>query len=73
MPPEEEDTAGPEEFIAKPSDDLPRNNLTDELTRGLQSYIQKKQKLSAFYVSVKPLECKSWTPAPRERAQLTNC
>jgi hypothetical protein len=39
MPPEEEDTAGPEEFIAKPSDDLPRNNLTDELTRGLQSYI----------------------------------
>ena len=39
MPQEEEDEQGPDEFIAKPSDDIPRNNLTDCLTRGLQSLI----------------------------------
>jgi len=39
MAPEVVDQQGPEVFTAKPSDDIPRNNLTDELTRGLQTYI----------------------------------
>lgn len=30
---------GPELFTAQPSDDIPRNKLTERLARGLQSYV----------------------------------
>ena len=30
---------GPELFTAQPSDDIPRNKLTEKLARGLQSYV----------------------------------
>lgn len=36
---EEDDNAGA--FIATPADDIPRNKLTEKLTRGIQSFVQR--------------------------------
>ena len=38
-PESEDDMNGPELFTAQPSDDIPRNKLTERLARGLQSYV----------------------------------
>ena len=35
----EEKFEGPDLFIAKPSDDIPRNKLTESLSRGLQAHV----------------------------------
>jgi hypothetical protein len=35
----EEDDDGPELFKVQPSDEIPRNKLTDQLARGLQSFV----------------------------------
>lgn len=34
-----DDDDAPELFVANPSDDIPRNKLTEQLTRGLQAYV----------------------------------
>lgn len=34
-PGSEDDENGPEQFIANPSDDIPRNKLVEKLARGL--------------------------------------
>lgn len=49
--PEEEPQQG-KGFTAKPADDIPRNKLTEKLTRGLQSYVQRMQKREGFRVEV---------------------
>jgi hypothetical protein len=38
-PLQDSDDDGPELFTAQPSDDIPRNKLTEKLARGLQSYV----------------------------------
>lgn len=43
---------GPELFTAQPSDDIPRNKLTERLARGLQSYVQRMQKRESFFVEL---------------------
>ena len=35
----EESQEGPDLFVAQPSDDIPRNKLTEKLTRGLQAHV----------------------------------
>jgi hypothetical protein len=35
----DQDDNGPELFTAQPSDDIPRNKLTEKLARGLQSFV----------------------------------
>lgn len=37
----ESDDEGPELFTAQPSDDIPRNKLTEKLARGLQHFVQR--------------------------------
>ena len=39
MKPDVDDDDGPDLFIAKPTDDIPRNKLVERLARGLQAYI----------------------------------
>jgi hypothetical protein len=43
---------GPEPFIAKPTDDIPRNKLVDKLARGLQAYVTRMRKRESFYVTL---------------------
>lgn len=69
-PPELEDHDKPEQFKATPSDDIPRNKLTECLARGLQAYVQRMQKRESFYAEIIPISCKGWTPAPRENSTL---
>lgn len=38
---EDSDDDGHQLFIANPTDDIPRNKLTEQLTRGLQAYVQR--------------------------------
>ena len=47
-----DDDAAPELFVANPSDDIPRNKLTEQLTRGLQAYVQRMQKRESFYAEL---------------------
>lgn len=35
LKPDEDEDEGPDLFIAKPTDDIPRNKLVDRLARGL--------------------------------------
>jgi len=39
LKPDVNEDDGPDLFIAKPTDDIPRNKLVERLARGLQSYI----------------------------------
>ena len=39
-PEEKEDQSGGA-FLAKPSDDLPRNKLVEKLARGIQTFVQR--------------------------------
>lgn len=41
QPETEDDLNGPELFTAQPSDDIPRNRLTEKMCKGLQSYVQR--------------------------------
>ena len=47
-----DDDDAPELFVANPSDDIPRNKLTEQLTRGLQAYVQRMQKRESFYAEL---------------------
>lgn len=69
------DDEGPELFTAQPSDDIPRNKLTEKLARGLQSFVQRMQKRECFYaeLSLLDLPIQAWIPAPREYSTLTCC
>jgi len=59
-------------FTAQPSDDIPRNKLTEKLARGLQSFVQRMQKRESFYAELTMIELPitSWAPAPREYSTL---
>jgi len=48
---EEDDNAGA--FIATPAEDIPRNKLTEKLTRGIQSFVQRMQKREGFRAEVR--------------------
>ena len=72
-PPQEDDSDGPELFTANPSDDIPRNKLTEKLARGLQAYVQRMQKREAFYAELTTTTHQNWIPAPREYSTLTFC
>lgn len=72
-PPQEDDSDGPELFTANPSDDIPRNKLTEKLARGLQAYVQRMQKREAFYAELTTTTHHNWIPAPREYSTLTFC
>lgn len=39
LSPDVDEDDGPDLFIAKPTDDIPRNKLVERLARGLQAYI----------------------------------
>ena len=67
------DNEGPELFTAMPSDDIPHNKLTEQLARGLQSYVQRMQKKESFYAELTLITCPNWNPAPREYSSLTYC
>jgi len=69
------DDDGPELFTAQPSDDIPRNKLTEKLARGLQSFVQRMQKRESFYAELVLLDLpvSGWTPAPREYSTLSCC
>jgi len=69
----EEKFEGPDLFIAKPSDDIPRNKLTESLSRGLQAHVQAMQKRESFFAEFNEIKIKGWSPAPRENATLTHC
>jgi hypothetical protein len=60
-------------FTARPADDIPRNKLTDKLTRGIQSFVQRMQKREGFRIKVttQPVSI-GHIPAPRECGTLTN-
>lgn len=47
---QEDDTGG--QFTANPADDIPRNKLTEKLTRGIQSFVQRMQKREGFRAEV---------------------
>ena len=66
---------GPELFTAQPSEDIPRNKLTEKLARGLQPYVQRMQKRESFYAELTeiPVEGNKWLPAPREYSTLCYC
>lgn len=70
--PEEEPNHG-SGFTAKPADDIPRNKLTEKLTRGLQFFVQRMQKREGFRCEVQesPLQF-DYVPQPRECATLTS-
>ena len=57
-----DDDDGPELFTAQPSEDIPRNKLTEKLARGLQSYVQRMQKRESFYAELTeiPVNGKKW-------------
>ena len=50
-PEEKEDQSGGA-FLAKPSDDLPRNKLVEKLARGIQTFVQRMQKREGFRAEV---------------------
>lgn len=54
-PPSDEDNTGPELFTAQPSDEIPRNKLTERLARGLQAYVQRMQKRESFFAELTPI------------------
>lgn len=69
---EEDDAAGA--FVATPADDIPRNKLTEKLTRGIQSFVQRMQKREGFRAEIRTqAHGKQWVPPPRENATLTAC
>ena len=71
--PESSDDDGSGQFTANPSEDIPRNKLTEKLARGLQTYVQRMQKREGIRVEVRAQpEGKGWTPMPRECATLTS-
>lgn len=43
-PPSDNDDDKPELFAARPSEEIPRNKLTENLARGLQAFVQRMQK-----------------------------
>jgi len=49
---DDNDSDGPELFTAIPSDDIPHNKLTEQLARGLQSYVQRMQKKESFFAEI---------------------
>lgn len=55
-----------EKFIAKPSDDLPKNRLIEQLAKGLTVYVQRMQKRHSYFLTVKKMDTTMYTPAPRE-------
>jgi hypothetical protein len=61
---------GPELFTAQPTDDIPRNKLTERLARGLQSYVQRMQKRESFFAELSHIKLQNWLPAPREYSSL---
>ena len=60
-------------FKAKPSDDIPRNKLTEKLGRGLQHYVQRMQKRESFYAELIETPKQDWMPAPREYSTISFC
>jgi N-acetylneuraminic acid mutarotase len=74
-PVSDSDDDAPELFTAQPSDDIPRNKLTEKLARGLQSFVQRMQKRESFYAELVLLDLpvQSWIPAPREYSTLSYC
>ena len=69
-PSEEDKARNDNTFIAKPTDDIPKNKLVEQLAKGLTIYVQRMMKRESFYVTIKKLEPKKWVPAPREDAQM---
>ena len=63
---------GPELFTAQPSDDIPRNKLTERLARGLQSYVQRMQKRESFFCELSRISLQNWLPAPREYSTMVS-
>lgn len=62
------------DFVAKPSEDLPKNRLTDKLARGLQNYVQRVQKRECIRVKIQVQpHLKGYGPQPRENGTLTSC
>ena len=71
--PETSDDEGSGAFTATPAEDIPRNKLTEKLTRGIQTYVQRMQKREGIRVEVRSQpEGQGWTPMPRECATLTS-
>ena len=68
---DQSDQGGKDEFLAKPADELPKNKLISALATGLTAYVQRMQKRHSYFITVKRLTTKQWTPAPRESATLT--
>ena len=66
----DDDLDGPELFTAQPSDDIPRNKLTERLARGLQSYVQRMQKRESFFAELAHIKLQNWLPAPREYSSM---
>ena len=67
----EDDSGGA--FTANPADDIPRNKLTEKLTRGIQSFVQRMQKREGFRAEVRTqVQGKTWIPPPRESATITS-
>ena len=60
-----------EVFVAQPIDELPKNRLVEQLAKGLSVFVQRMIKKHSYFVTIKKVECKKWTPAPREDATLT--
>ena len=64
---------GPELITAQPSEEIPRNKLTEKYARGLQAYIQKIQKKESFFAELTEIHQSNWLPAPREYSSLASC
>ena len=71
--PSDDDDDKPELFTVRPSDEIPRNKLTENLARGLQAYVQRMQKRESFYAELNVLEHHNWMPAPREYSTISYC
>ena len=70
-PDSDDDDDNLDAFTAKPTDDIPKNKLTEKLARGLQSYIQRMQKRIGMQIEISKGTVDKLNPAPREGATLT--
>ena len=62
---------GPELFIAQPSDDIPKNALTEKLTKGLQAHVQQMQKIESYFIELNEIPIQGWMPPPKENSTLS--
>jgi len=69
----EESQEGPDLFVAQPSDDIPRNKLTEKLTRGLQAHVQSMQKRQSYFIELNEVPITGWMPPPKENSTLSFC